>query len=57
MRAGKSVLERQLSSMTKEMREDSIVLSLDVSGWSPNAPREVEMSFCDMLSEFFKVPH
>ncbi|QLJ83493.1 RNA-dependent RNA polymerase [Fitzroy Crossing qinvirus 1] len=58
MRAGKDGIEREVSSIMAGGRgaDGQILLSLDVSGWSPNMVREGQMAFVDMLMSFFDIP-
>uniref|UniRef100_A0AAU7BP37 RNA-dependent RNA polymerase n=2 Tax=Obscuromonas Qin-like virus TaxID=3157911 RepID=A0AAU7BP37_9VIRU len=54
MRAGTTALESMLMRVMNNSKP--ILLSLDVSGWSPNMIREKEMAFLDMLMTFFQIP-
>jgi hypothetical protein len=57
MRAGRQEIEYKMNRITADLTGSEVLLSLDITGWSPNAPREREMEFCDMLADFFVIPH
>lgn len=54
MRLGRAGLERALHGLFKDSNEADGFLAIDVSGWSPNMVRSVEMQFMDNLMRFFK---
>nr|QGA70948.1 RNA-dependent RNA polymerase [Vittskovle virus] len=54
MRAGRGPLEKKVQRIAS--KSGSVLLSLDVSGWSPNMVRKGEMDFIDMMMGFFKIP-
>jgi len=56
VRAGKVQTERMIHNVMSKMHEGGLMLSLDVSGWSPNMVRKGEMMFADMLMGFFDIP-
>ena len=55
-RADNHTIEMKVDSLLATAGKNSLTISLDVSGWSPNMLRENEMEFCDMLLGFYDVP-
>jgi hypothetical protein len=53
-RAGRKEMEIKMDGIVASLKENQCLISLDYSGWSPNAPREWHMKFHDMLYSFFK---
>nr|WMB96346.1 putative RNA-dependent RNA polymerase [Leptomonas pyrrhocoris qin-like virus] len=54
MRSGRPGLEKMINKVASQSH--SLLLSLDVSGWSPNMVREGEMQFIDTLMSMFDIP-
>lgn len=56
MRAGRAGTEKLIDNVLAEARSGGTLISMDVSGWSPNMDRAGEMQFIDGLMSMFDVP-
>jgi len=56
MRAGRRGTEQGIKNVISGYRGNKLIVSLDVSGWSPNMQREGETAFIDMLLDMFDIP-
>lgn len=57
-RAGRPGVESMVANVLNQAHgnKNGVVVSLDVSGWSPNMIREKELAFIDSLMRFFDIP-
>lgn len=57
-RAGRPSIESKIASVLEKSHgaNKAVLVSLDISGWSPNMIRSMEMKFIDELMKFFDIP-
>lgn len=56
MRTGRAGVERMVRSVVTHGTAKRLLMSLDVSGWSPNMIRRKELEFIDALLRMYKIP-
>uniref|UniRef100_A0AAT9JND3 RNA-dependent RNA polymerase n=1 Tax=Zootermopsis nevadensis qinvirus 1 TaxID=3133546 RepID=A0AAT9JND3_9VIRU len=50
-------IERRLFDITNKAQDTDAFISVDVEGWSPNAPRKKHLEFVDFLLSFYEGNH
>lgn len=54
MRSGRKKLEMKIGRLICIKDNEVMLIALDITGWSANAPREKHLGFIDMLLEFYE---